>query len=108
MAEGKAVVATGWSGNLDFMTQDDSVLVEFTLIPVNDPQGLYDKGVWAEPDVEDAAAKLADLIIDRDKRRAIGKKAAAAIARKLDPLVIGRQARAWLGHDLDAEAQGGS
>ena len=108
MAEGKPVVATGWSGNLDFMTEDDSVLVDYALIPVNDPQKLYSGGVWADPDVEDAAAKLADLIVDSDKRRAIGERAAAAIARKLDPLVIGRQARAWLGDDIDAEAPGES
>lgn len=108
MAAGKPVVATGWSGNLDFMTPDDSVLVNYALIPVNDPQGLYSGGVWAEPDIEDAAAKLAELIADPEKRRAIGAKAAALMARKLDPLAIGRQARAWLGHDLDAESLGGS
>jgi glycosyltransferase involved in cell wall biosynthesis len=106
MAEGKAVVATGWSGNLDFMTADDSVLVDYALVPVNDPQGLYSGGVWAEPDVEDAAAKLAALIADPDRRRAIGQRAAAAVARKLDPRAVGRQARAWLGHDLGGEAQG--
>jgi glycosyltransferase involved in cell wall biosynthesis len=105
MAEGKAVVATGWSGNLDFMTPDDSVLVDYALVPVNDPQGLYRGGVWAEPDVQDAAAKLAELMADPERRRALGQNAAAAIVRKLDPLVIGRQARAWLGHDLGAEAR---
>jgi len=108
MAEGKAVVATGWSGNMDFMTSDDSVLANFDLIPVNDPQGLYSGGLWAEPDVEDAAAKLAEMINDPDRRHAIGARAAAAIARKLDPLVIGRQARAWLGHGVGAESPGGS
>ena len=108
MASGKAVVATGWSGNLDFMGDEDSALVDYSLIPVNDPQGLYSGGLWAEPDVEDAAAKLAEMINDPDRRHAIGARAAAAIARKLDPLVIGRQAHAWLGHGVGAESPGGS
>ena len=106
MAAGKAVVATGWSGNTDFMTSDNSVLVDYALVAVNDPQGLYQSGMWADPDVDDAAAKLATLIADPVKRRRIGKNAAEAIARQLDPLVIGRQARVWLGHDIDASKDG--
>lgn len=100
MAAGKAVVATGWSGNLDFMSEQDAVLVDYVLIPVKDPQGLYDGGMWAEPNIDDAAIKLADLIADPDKRRAIGRRAAIAIGRKLEPLAIGRQARIWLGDEV--------
>ena len=77
--------------------------MDYTLVPVRDPQGLYSGGVWAEPDIEDAAAKLAVLIADPAKRKAVGRKAAAA-ARALDPLAIGQKARAWLGHDLGAGA----
>ena len=63
--------------------------------------GTISGGVWAEPDEQDAAAKLAELIADPQRRLALGQKAAADIARALNPLAIGRQARAWLGHDLD-------
>lgn len=108
MADGKVVVATAWSGNLDFMGEDNSALVNYRLIPVKDPQGLYSGGLWAEPDGADAAAKLSALIADADRRRAIGARAAATIAAQLDPLAIGRQARAWLGHQLDAEPPGES
>ena len=96
MAAGKAVVATGWSGSLDFMAPDNGALVDYTLVPVNDPQGLYDGGRWAEPDVEDAARKLKALIDDPAARRALGTRAAAAVAEGLDPARIGRQALAWL------------
>jgi glycosyltransferase involved in cell wall biosynthesis len=108
MADGKAVIATGWSGNLDFMTPDNSALVDYRLIAVKDPQGLYSGGVWAEPDEQDAAAKLAELIADPQRRLALGQKAAADVARALNPLAIGRQARAWLGHDRDTEQPGDS
>jgi glycosyltransferase involved in cell wall biosynthesis len=97
MAKGKAVVATGWSANLDYMTPDNAALVDYTLVPVEDPQGLYGGGHWAEADVADAAARLAALITDAPARRAMGDKAAADIATALDPVRIGRLARGWLG-----------
>jgi glycosyltransferase involved in cell wall biosynthesis len=97
MAQGKAVVATGWSANLDFMSPDNSALVDYVLVPVQDPQGLYDGGRWAEADVADAAARLKMLIEDASARQALGERAAADVARTLDPLAIGAQARAWLG-----------
>ena len=102
MAAGKPVLATGWSGNLDFMTAEDSVLVDYALVPVRDRQGFYRGGLWAEPDIEDAAAKLKALLNDPDRRRVLGERARAAIAQKLDPAALGRRARAWLGHDIAA------
>ncbi len=98
MLAGKAVVATGWSGNLEFMTADDSALVDYRLIPVNDPQGLYGHGIWADPDPDQAASLLAALLADADRRRALGEQAAAQVAQRLDPVRLGRQARTWLGH----------
>lgn len=101
MVVGKAVVATGWSGNLDFMTPDNSALVDYTLVPVRDPQALYDGGRWAEPDVEDAAAKLAVLLGDAQERRRLGARAAEEARATLDPARLGRLALAWLGHGTE-------
>ena len=39
MALGKPVVATAWSGNLDFMNERNSAQVSYKLVPVRDPQG---------------------------------------------------------------------
>jgi len=99
MAAGKAVVATGWSANLDFMTADNSMLVAYVLVPVQDPQGLYAGGRWAEPDVDDAAAKLKALIADAGLRQRLGARAAKDIRAQLDPLAVGRRARQWLTTD---------
>ena len=96
MALGKAVVATGWSGNLDFMTTGNSMLVDYTLVPVEDSQGLYHGGRWADPDVGDAADKLEALIADPALRKRLGAQAAQDVAAALDPLVIGRRAIDWL------------
>lgn len=97
MAAGKAVVATGWSANLDFMTPDNSALVDYTLQPVRDSQGIYVGGRWAEADIADAAAKLKALIADPELRRTLGARAAKDIKAALDPATIGRRALAWLG-----------
>lgn len=60
MCAGYPVVATGWSGNMEFMTQENSFPVGFKLVDVDDPQHKYDSnlGKWADPDIEDAARLL--------------------------------------------------
>jgi glycosyltransferase involved in cell wall biosynthesis len=79
------VVATGWSGNLDFMTPDDSALVGYKLIPVDDPQGTYNLpgANWADADTGEAAAWLTRLREDLEFRRALGERARAAATEKL-------------------------
>ena len=42
MALGKPVIATAWSGNLDFMNKDNSALVSYSLVPVHDPEGAFE------------------------------------------------------------------
>ena len=63
MAAGLPVVATGWSGNLDFMTEHNSLLVPFTSVPVRDDSvySRYTDAVWAEPDEAAAARALVRL-----------------------------------------------
>lgn len=96
MLAGKPVVATGWSGNMDFMDADTARLVDYDLVPVEDVQGLYAGGHWAEPDVEDAARKLARLVEFPSERAALGAAAQAAIRERLDPDKWGEIAKGWL------------
>jgi glycosyltransferase involved in cell wall biosynthesis len=64
MAHGVPVIATGWSGNLQFMTGQDSILLPYRLVPVRDASGIYASGIWAEPDHDAAVAALRRLAID--------------------------------------------
>lgn len=60
---GLYVVATGWSGNMDFMRGEKTFAVPYTLTPVNLHSGPC-KGlrtVWAEADVPAAAALLRQI-----------------------------------------------
>ena len=72
MAMGVSVVATGWSGNMDFMDDNNSYLVPYKLIPVKDPSGMYGKPFgrvdpfqkWAEPDVSEAGKIIQSMVAD--------------------------------------------
>ena len=87
MALGKPVVATGWSGNLDFMTRDNSALVSYSLVPVQDPEGAFysDGQKWADADVDEAAGWLRRLAGDADLRARMGAAAARDVTAKLSP-----------------------
>ena len=81
MLLGKAVVATGWSGNLDFMAADNSILVPCTMVPVEDPEGVFvGPGLrWAEPDLAAAASALRRLRSDPVRRDALGARGRRSI-----------------------------
>jgi glycosyltransferase involved in cell wall biosynthesis len=86
MARGKCVIATGWSGNLQFMSYECAALLPYTLVPLHDPAGVYPQmrgAFWAEPDLKAGAGALAELAADADKRRRMGAAAKAAIAERL-------------------------
>lgn len=71
---GVPVVATGYSGNLDFMAPNSSALVQYRLVPASDSHGVYTmpNAVWAEPDIEDAANWLRRLFGDAALRAKLG------------------------------------
>ncbi len=73
----RCVVATGWSGNMDFMNAGNSVLIPFRQIAVNDPQKQYvaPDQTWADADVAAAAAALRRLQADPIGRRRLGERA---------------------------------
>lgn len=87
MAAAKPVIATGWSGNLDFMTPHCSVLVDYRLIPVRDPYRVYNGpgALWADPDIDQAAAALRHLLAHPAERRALGQAARAHAAQVFSP-----------------------
>jgi glycosyltransferase involved in cell wall biosynthesis len=87
MALAKPVIATGWSGNLDFMNNHNSALVSYSLIPVHDPEGAFESGdqKWAEANVDEAAEWLRRLAGDADLRARMGAAAAKDLAAQLSP-----------------------
>jgi glycosyltransferase involved in cell wall biosynthesis len=78
MLLGKPVVATGYSGNLDFMTPESSFLVDHELVEVGEGSDPYPaEARWAEPDLDHAAAQLRAVFDDREAAAARAARGAA-------------------------------
>lgn len=81
MALGKPVIATAYSGNLDFMDEENSRLVDFDLIPVR--EGEYPgwrNQHWADPHIEHAAMHMRELADRPAEARELGSRARTSIA----------------------------
>lgn len=77
---GKPVIATAYSGNLDFMNDQVACLVDYRLITVQEGQYPHAQGqVWAEPDIDQAAHFMIELLDDHEFGRKLGKRASQHI-----------------------------
>jgi glycosyltransferase involved in cell wall biosynthesis len=85
MLLGRAVVATGWSGNMDFMDADSAALVGYRLVEAHDPRGVFEApgAMWAEPDIGEAAAALTALADDPARRAGLGARGQAMARARL-------------------------
>jgi glycosyltransferase involved in cell wall biosynthesis len=63
---GLATIATAWSGNMDFMRADDSVLIPYQLTKMLDEGGVYGEVTWADPDMDAASAAMRHFYDDPD------------------------------------------
>lgn len=87
---GKPVIATGYSGNLDFMDRHNSLLVDYTMVPLRTGDYPYWQGQqWADADIGHAAQLMQQVFRDRELRRRIGDAAAASIRRTNSKAVCG-------------------
>ena len=105
MAYGKPVVATGWSGNMEFMSPWNAFLVDFTLDSLPTEIGPYPKGtVWAKPDLDDAVRVLRQVWEDGDRRRKVGARAAADVAATLSAEAVGALLDQRVQHILESRS----
>ena len=79
MALGVPVIATGYSGNLDFMNNSNSRLIDYELVDIDDAGPYTGCGKWAEPDVEAAARAMQELEGDRRYRMRLSEAARDSI-----------------------------
>lgn len=86
MAQGKSVVATGWSGNLEFMSEAASILLPYKLQPVVDRTGVYASEPdlnWANAEFDAGVEALRKLGEDADLRDRLRHAARTAISTRL-------------------------
>ena len=93
MRLGRAVLATAWSGNMDFMDDSNAALVPYHEVPASDERGVYSVcgSTWAEPHIPSAALLLQRLFRDASWRAQMGQ-AAMARTSLLDNLTCGEHA----------------
>lgn len=100
MALGRACVATGFSGNLDFMTAENSILIPWTMRAVQPGEYILDHGQWwADPDHDASVEALRWLGTASDSALdALAGRARKDINRDYSMKAVGRLAHAaWTG-----------
>jgi glycosyltransferase involved in cell wall biosynthesis/SAM-dependent methyltransferase len=79
MALGKPVIATAYSGNLDFMSADTAYLVGWNEGSVPAGCSPYPQGAtWAEPDLDEAARLMRYVHEQPDEAKEVGRRAQQA------------------------------
>ena len=88
---------TGYSGNLDFMNEQNSYLVEYELGRVGPDCEIYPpEGSWAKPSVEHAAELMRRVVERPEEAAAIGARALEDVVRGLSPQTTGAAMRSRL------------
>jgi len=82
MARGTPTIATGYSGNLEFMTPTTSILIPHTIVEVGPGAEPYNPhAIWAEPNLHAASTAMRRLFDDRAFARTLAGRARDHVAR---------------------------
>ena len=91
----KPVIATGWSGNMDFMNINNSYPVKYKLTALKQDYGPYNKGqIWAEPDIAHAAQLMRQVYDNPQEAKSLAQQAAEDIRKLHSPLITSKQIQA--------------
>ena len=90
MALGRLALATGWSGNVDFMTPDNSLLVDHTMIELQDGDYPHWQGQsWADPSVDHAYSLARPLLDDPTRGAALAQRGQVEVLRSHGNRAVG-------------------
>lgn len=97
MRLGKSTIGTAYSGNTDFMTPENSYLLDYALVPLARKHGPYPAGaVWADPDIAHAARLIREVVEHPAEAVARGRQARIDVERDRNPGATGRLVRTRL------------
>jgi glycosyltransferase involved in cell wall biosynthesis len=91
MSLGKPVILTNWSGNVDYMTPQNSIGISYELVALGRQYGPYPATqIWAEPDLEEAASWMKRLAKDSALATQIGRLGQRTITKQFSPEAVGK------------------
>ena len=94
MSLGKPVIATGWSGNMEFMDSSNSFPVKYELTEIPVKTGPYkNAGCWAEPDCDHAAGLMSYVVGNPEHAQQVGAVAKIRMSDEYSPEAIGSRIR---------------
>jgi 2-polyprenyl-3-methyl-5-hydroxy-6-metoxy-1,4-benzoquinol methylase len=94
---GNPVIATAYSGPMEYLTAPAHHLVNYQMTPVRQQYAFYNARMrWAEPDVEQAAQAMRSVYGNREQARQQAQALAPALRERYAPESIGAMARARL------------
>lgn len=83
---GKPVIATAYSGNLDFMTPENSFLVPYADVEIGPDADPYPPtGKWAEPDLDFVARTMREIVADPAEADRRARRAAIDVRHTHSP-----------------------
>jgi glycosyltransferase involved in cell wall biosynthesis len=91
MAIGKPVIATAYSGSLEFTRPDNCLLVPYSMVSVPrgcDPYPTTAK--WADPDLDEAARLMRQVSEDAELRERLSSEAHRTIAQEFSTAALSR------------------
>jgi glycosyltransferase involved in cell wall biosynthesis len=91
MGYGKPTIATGYSGNLDFMNNNNSCLVKFKKVKMDSSLYHGQQQEWAEPDVADAASHMRRVVDDVRFREKIARAGKRKISEEFSNHAVGQK-----------------
>lgn len=85
MALGKPVIATGYSGNLEFMNKENSYLVDHQLTPVCNMifPNYFGYMNWAEPSVSHLRALMREVYEHQQEAKKVGERGKQDVSERL-------------------------
>lgn len=94
---GRPVIATAYSGPLDFLTPLNSYLVDYRLVPIGPGSDPYPaEGEWAEPDLDHAAALMREVRERPEEARRRAERGREDLQARHSPSAAGRALAARL------------
>ncbi len=93
----KPVIATGYSGNMDFMNAQNSLLVDYEMVEITEDRPIYARGnSWAEPSINHAAALMRHVYENPANARERAERAQPNVQRLLSLEAAGGRMRSRL------------